>query len=321
MPRPSYAALTLAALPAPFLLAGCSTQEEPAAVKQPAAEIEERDGAFTVRVNGEYFTEYRYGPDTRKPYLYPIHAPGGIPITRGWPMEELPDEAHDHPHHTSLWFAHGDVNGHDFWHGGDTDARILFTGMFVGDEGTTFEHTWVAGENERVLTERRRMRFSGDHEIRTIDLDIELTPIDGPVTFGDTKEGTMALRLHPALRLSGPVAQGEVQNSEGVTGKDVWGKRAKWVVYSGPIDDQVVSVALFDHPENPRHPTWWHARDYGLFAANPFGAHDFEGAPEGTGDLTLEPDESLRFRYRVLIRLGTAEAEALERAWKTWSSD
>ena len=149
MPRPSYALLTLAALQAALLFAACSIQDEPATAPHQTVQLEMtgQDGsAFTVVVNGEFFTEYHFGPDDRKPYLYPIHAPGGIPITRGWPMEELPDEAHDHPHHTSLWFAHGDVNGHDFWHGGDTDARMHFTGLFIGDDGTTFEHTWVAGE-------------------------------------------------------------------------------------------------------------------------------------------------------------------------------
>jgi hypothetical protein len=139
-----------------------------------------------------------------------------------------------------------------------------------------------------------------------------LTATERGIVFGDTKEGTFALRLHPNLRLRGAVAKGAASNREGLAGAAVWGKRSAWVAYQGPVDGEEVGVAIFDHPSNPRHPTWWHARDYGLFAANPFGAHDFEGAPEGTGDLALVRGATLTLRYRVLVFRGTRDRPELE---------
>ena len=125
----------------------------------------------------------------------------------------------------------------------------------------------------------------------------------------------MAIRLAPTLRVKGPVARGKAVNSSGVRGKGVWGKRASWVDYSGPVGEAVVGVAIFDHPKNHAHPTWWHARDYGLFAANPFGVHDFERKPRGTGDLLLPKGGSLRLRYRFVIHPGDAATAEVARLW------
>ena len=142
---------------------------------------------------------------------------------------------------------------------------------------------------------------------------------EGDVLFGDTKEGTMAIRMAPALRLRGKVAAGEVRNSEGVTGKAVWGKRARWIDYRGPIDGATVGIALFDHPKNHGQPCRWHARDYGLLAANPFGVHHFEGKPKGAGGLELKKGSQLRLRYRFLFHDGELSAEELEKRWARWA--
>ena len=127
----------------------------------------------------------------------------------------------------------------------------------------------------------------------------------------------MALRLAPTMRLKGKVAQGHIVNSEGVHDGQTWGKRAKWVDYYGPVEGHEIGVAIFDHPTNPRHPTWWHVRDYGLFAANPFGIHDFEKKEKGAGDLIVPEGESITFKYRFYIHEGNEQeggvAEAYER--------
>ena len=130
----------------------------------------------------------------------------------------------------------------------------------------------------------------------------------------------MALRLVPSLRLKGDAARGQCLNDSGARDGDCWGKRAAWVTYWGPVEGKELGVALFDHPGNPRHPTWWHARDYGLFAANPFGIHDFEGKPEGSGDLTLAVGESLTLRYRLYLYEGEADPEALAREFEAFAA-
>jgi hypothetical protein len=115
------------------------------------------------------------------------------------------------------------------------------------------------------------------------------------------------------LRLRGSVGQGHIVNSEGVRDNETWGKRAAWCDYYGPLKGDTVGVAVFDHPQNPKHPTWWHVRDYGLFAANPFGVHDFERKPAGTGDVKIAAGDSLTFRYRLYFHKGdTAEAQVAE---------
>jgi len=267
-----------------------------------------------VAIGGRPFTSFHVG-DVQKPYLHPIIAPGGQRVTRGFPMEPGPDDATDHPHHVSMWFAHGDVNGHDFWHGPKGERIVLVRGPTTREDrdgGTvTASFEWRVGGNRVVCTEDRTMRFRGDETTRTIDFDIRLTASGGSLTFGDTKEGTFAVRLAPALQLAGPVAAGSYRNAEGLTGGACWGKRSAWVDDTGSVDGRTVGVTIFDHPENPRHPTWWHAREYGLLAANAFGAHDFEGGPEGAGDLTIPAGASLRFRYRLIVRDGAWSAEEI----------
>lgn len=263
--------------------------------------------------------------DVAKPSLFPLLAPGGQHVSRGYPLEPRPNEERDHPHHTSLWFAHGDVNGHDFWHAGKGE-RIVPTAepaAVVHDDHVevTASFEWRAPDATPVCTEHRVMRFRAAAQSRTIDFDLTLTASSGPLTFGDTKEGTFALRLAPELRLKGPVAKGSILSSTGERNGACWGKRAAWVEYAGPVGGTPISVAIFDHPQNPRHPTWWHARDYGLFAANPFGRHDFEGAPAGAGKLTVAAGDSVRFRYRLVITEGARSAPDLDAAFNAYAKD
>jgi len=184
-----------------------------------------------------------------------------------------------------------------------------------------FGTRWIAPDETVLLNSIQQYGFQNlDEETRVVDVTVDMTPGEdaGPVTFGDTKEGTMAIRTHPALRLVGEHATGRAINSEGDSDRDLWGKRAKWVAYWGTIDGEVCGVAIFDHPENLRHPTWWHARDYGLIAANPFGVHDFENAEPGTGDYTLEWGETLTLRYRFVFFAGDAEEADIAGKYEQW---
>lgn len=271
------------------------------------------------------FTSLHYGPAVRVPYLWPVLGPDGTELTRAWPVAPAREgEAKDHPHHTSFWLAHGDVNGHDFWHSKGSTPRVDVVGepkVVVEDGVTTVDLTarWIAKPGEALLKETRRMVLSEAAGARRIDLDVTLEALED-VTFGDTKEGTFALRLHPALRLKGEVAAGHAFDSEGRRDGALWGERCRWLTYHGPVGGKDVGVALFDHPGNLRHPTWWHARDYGLVGANPFGIHDFDGKPAGTGDFELSKGKSLRLRYRVLLYAGTRDAEALEAEWRAFGA-
>lgn len=264
-----------------------------------------------VEINGRLFTEY-YFKDVPRPYCYPIIGPGDRPMTRNWPMKDTPDEQHDHPHHRSFWFAHGSVNGHDFWSEEKNFGRTVHERFTEVKSGRLFgeiksENKWVTQEGQVVCTDDRTLRIyqprTDDEQI--VDFELTLHASHGPVTLGDTKEGTMAMRLAETMRLSGPVGHGHIVNSEGIRDGQTWGKRADWCDYYGPVDGKIVGVAIFDHPKNPHHPTWWHVRDYGLFAANPFGRHDFEKlADKSAGNLTIPAGGSLTFRYRFYLHAG-----------------
>ena len=271
-----------------------------------------------VQVDGKPFTEYLY-TGYAKPIFYPVIGPTGAAMTRNWPMKkDVEGEAADHVHHKSLWFCHGNVNGVDFWseakgHGTIVQDGVAKVGADDGRGVIVTTNKWVGPDGKVQCTDERTMRFSSGPAGRTIDFEITIIASEGDVTFGDTKEGSMAIRTCPPLRLTDDkkvkmkVAKGNSVNSEGVEGKDMWGKRAKWVDYWAPIEGEVAGVAIFDHPENPRHPTWWHARTYGLVSANPFGIHDFEKKAKGAGDMKIAAGQRKTFRYRFLFHKGDAQ--------------
>ena len=282
-----------------------------AAAAKPGVQITKLADRVRVQVHGQLFTEYFF-KDVPRPYCYPLIGPGGAALTRDWPMKDTPGEAHDHPHHRSLWFAHGAVNGHDFWSEQKAFGKTVHDDFLQIKSGRRqglirSRNLWVAADGRRVCSDVRTLRFYAPQcpGERIFDFEITLFASHGPLTLGDTKEGTLAVRLAETLRLKGKIGQGHIINSAGVRDGDTWGKRAAWCDYYGPVAGKTVGIAIFDHPKNPRHPTWWHVRDYGLFAANPFGRHDFENLPDRfAGDLVVPPGKSAIFRYRFYLHEG-----------------
>lgn len=280
--------------------------------------LEHAEGRVRVSLDGQLFTEYHY-QNVSRPFLFPILGPGSVKMTRSWPMSEAPNEERDHPHHRSLWYTHGSINGQDFWSESAKAGRTVHERFLKVASGrkSGMLHTankLVARDGAIVATDERLYRFSTEGEVKIIDVEITVIASHGPLTFGDTKEGSMAIRLAETMRLKGKVGQGHIVNSEGIRDGETWGKRARWVDYYGPVEGKTVGVAMFDHPSNPRHPTWWHVRDYGLFAANPFGIHDFEKKPAGTGDLKIRAGEKVTWKYRILFHPGNEqEARIAER--------
>jgi hypothetical protein len=287
------------------------------AADKEAVKLTQLDDRVRVEINGQLFTEYII-KNTPRPYCYPVIGPAGVPMTRNFPMKDVEGEDKDHKHHRSLWYAHGDVNGVDFWSEDKEFGKTVHDRFLEVKSGAKFgiiraENKWVKANGDLVMTEERTIRFHAD---KTIDWDMTFKASQGQVTFGDTKEGSMSLRLNENLRFKpnkGGQGKGKIVMSTGtkdegfdpkVRDTKTWGKRAAWVDYSGPVDGRVVGAAIFDHPHNPVHPTYWHVRDYGLFSANPFGIHDFEKKPKGTGDLVIPAGKSLTFRYRVYLHEG-----------------
>ena len=212
----------------------------------------DEEDKVVVYLGNEVFTEYRYG-NPSKPILYPVIGPYGIPMTRHYPIKKgIAGEANDHHHHQSIHYNHP-VSGVDFWHGRG-GARIrndeIVKAEKLGDQGLIVSrNSWVIGE-KRICSDTTEILCGLTKDGRFIDYKVSIHATDQDITFEDSKEGAMSIRTHPALRLTGKVAKGSAINSEGVTGKAVWGKPAKWVDYWGPIDGKEVGIAIFDHPKN-----------------------------------------------------------------------
>lgn len=282
------------------------------------------ESGVKVMIDGKLFTEY-HGAGAQRPYMYPIIGPSGANLARPYPMEK--GGAEDHPHHRSFWFAHGAVNGVDFWADGEKHGRQVHgavSGLEAAPGRVSFATSteWVSAQGKPMLSDERHITVAAREDgTRSVDFTITLKASHGEVLFGDTKEGTFALRLSPSLSIEGEGAQGKMLSSTGKKNGAVWGKQAAWVSAYGPdASGAAVTVTIFDHPTSLRHPTWWHARTYGLFAANPFGKHDFEKLEDKTaGDLTLPAGESLTLKYRVLISAGEPDQEKLKAEFEAFS--
>lgn len=287
--------------------------------QSPDLELETGDEGFTVRIGDRVLAEYRFATD-RGPVFYPVYAPGGQPLTRGYPMEEIDGESRDHPHHRSLWIAYGNANGHDFWHGDDKIRHRHFETIDDDASGPAVRvrNDWISGAGETICTDERVYRFSSPNDdLWILDIDFSITASHGDLTLHDDKEGFLAVRVAPGLRVRG--GEGSILNSEGDRDGDAWSKRAKWCSYFGPLEGETVGITIFDHPENLRHPSWWHVREYGLFAMNPFGMHEFAGAPEGSGDVAIPGGESLRFQYRLIFHQGSPEEIDVDTLYKDFA--
>ena len=290
--------------------------------QEASKETPDSGGSIAIKLGGEHFTTLEL-KKYRRPVLYPIYGPGEVPMTRDFPMKKgTAGEATDHPHHKSIWCAHGLINEVSFWH---EEGQIQYDEskpltLEVSDDKkitVRFHANYLDKDGKLICSDSNEIAF---HEMedgsRAIDWDLTIHASEGELLFGDTKEGMMAIRTHPSLRIDkGATAI----NSEGVGGKELWGKKAKWLDYHGTVAGKHVGVAIFDHPNNLRHPTTWHARAYGLVAANPFGLHHFEGKPKGVGDHKLAKGESIRWRYRFVFHEGDEKSANIEKLYSQFA--
>jgi hypothetical protein len=305
-----------------------------------------------VTIDGKPFTSYIWSDTIKKPVLYPLRTAKGTIVTRGFPLEPRKGERVDHPHHVGMWFNYGDVNGLDFWNNsedipqdqaakyGTILHRRIVEAKGGDDHGDlTVETEWVDPDGKPLLREQTHFVFRGTADSRSIDRITTLTALDRIVLFRDNKEGTLGIRVARALEqpadkpevftdasgkatpvpvLDNTGVTGMYVSSEGKKGDAVWGTRGRWTLLGGTVDSEPVTLAILDHPSNPGFPTYWHARGYGLFAANPLGQ---KALSDGKDELnfSLEPGKSATFRYRVLILSSAATPAQIEHEYKAFA--
>ena len=271
------------------------------------------NGTVDVLKEGKLVARYVF-KDTPKPYFYPVHAPNGERVTRGFPMENVPGEPQDHPHHRSFWIGFGDVNGIDFWTEGDGTGKIVQTSIDFRPRSPGYwavhtKNDWIGPDGNAVCQDERYVTFlSCDHGV-LISTMLTLSAHNGDVKLGDTNEGFFAFRVAPGMQVKD--GKGAIINSEGDKDSNAWGKQARWCDYTGEVNGKHCGITIFDAPLNYGHPTYWQVRDYGLLAANPFGGADFTGDPENNSGLTIPHYGSVTFVYTALIHDGELSAELL----------
>ncbi len=302
--------------------------------------VEKSPSGAVVKIDGQLFTEY-VTLSGNKPILWPIIGPTGSKMTRDYPMLDTAGERQDHPHHRSLWFAHLNVNGYNFWaekasydKAKKKDEEIAKLGLQKHREFTRLQGgkdkgfitsvtDWIAPDGSKLLEDERRITFSATPAARIIDFDIDLKATEGPVTFADNKDGVFGLRLPTNLDVEQKDTghqPGHIINSNGLTDAAAWGKPASWVDYYGTVKDEPLGVAILNHPGSFRYPTTWHVRTYGLFAANCFGYHDFDKTAQ-PGDHTIAKGDTLKFRYRVIFHQGDVKAAKLDEAFAAYAKE
>jgi hypothetical protein len=306
-----------------------------------------------VVIDGQPFTSYIWPERLAKPVLYPLRSARGTIVTRGFPLEPRAGERVDHPHHAGLWFNYGNVNGIDFWNNsgaikpedapkmGNIRHRAITLAKSGPDQAELeIEADWITGKRQLILKEHTRFVFRGGPNFRSIDRITTLQALGEKVVFDDDKEGVLGMRVARALeapsdkpevfidasghatavaKLDNTGVNGVYLTSEGKKGDAAWGTRGRWCNLSGRLDDEPVTITILDHPANPGFPTYWHARGYGLFAANSLGQKIFSNGKQEL-NLSVAPNQSVTFRYRILINSEILTPEKSEAAYENFVS-
>lgn len=322
-----------------------------AAVAQVRVVTDEKDRRVDISIDGQPFTSYIYPPTLKKPVLFPLRTAKGTVVTRGFPPGA--GERTDHPHHVGLWFNYGNVDGIDFWNNSEAvkpedkhkmgtieQRRILAASSGSNKGELEVEADWNGPSGTPMLREHTLYVFFGGSDSRTIERVTTLTAVDRKVTFVDDKEGLLGMRVTRALELpsatpetftdasgratriealNNSIATGDYLTSEGKRGNAVWGSRGRWCELSGRLNSEAVTLLILDHPKNPGFPTYWHARGYGLFAANPLGEEVFSRGREKL-NLVLDEKQSVTFRYRVVILSEPSSAVRAETEYQDFSA-
>lgn len=318
----------------------------------PAVEIREGEATGEVEIlfDGELFTSLIQPEGVTKPVLWPVVSSKGHRVTRNYPLEKVAGERTDHPHHIGIWLTYGDVNGIDYWNNsaaipaekkneyGDIALQEIVSMSSSGSEGELVIRSRWNDNGEAVLDEETTFSFINRGGIRIIDRETRLKALKD-VLFEDNKEGMIGMRMASELEMpsdqaitltdahgnpttvkgKNELASGDYLSSEGLRGDDVWGTRGRWMSLTGNFEGDEVSVVMIDHPSNPGYPTYWHARGYGLYAANPLGQKEMSGGKDEL-HFSLSRGEEVTFRYRIVISdAGAADRNKWEELFEEYA--
>jgi hypothetical protein len=257
--------------------------------------------------DGVELTRYHFGPGLHRPFLYPIIGPSGRSLTR----MGHPHDPESHSHHNSVWISHNDANGISFWSDrGDGKVRHRRIVEFDDSDECAYliaENEWIDKNGTVLLLETRRITtFPLPNAEWLLIIDMEFKAVNGTVTLGKTPFGMIGVRTAKTIGVHD--GGGTIRNSEGaVNEKEVFWKQAKWVDYSGAItNNNIEGITLFDHPDNPNFPTYFHVRNDGWMGAS----LTFDGPRE------IHPNETLHLRYGLYVHSDMKSPKQIQAKWQ-----
>ncbi len=297
-------------------------------------QVNEAEKKVDVMVDGQLFTSYIYPDQIKKPVLWPLMSPAENMLTRSFPMVNKEGDRSDHPHHVGVWLNYGDVNGLDFWNNSEAIAPEKRDGYGTifhrsiekaeSGKGSALLETsavWKSPDQIEMLEEHSTFSFIVSEQMRIIDRTTTLKAMLDEVKFTDNKEGMFAIRVARELELpsekptdlldshgnvtrvehmDNSLVKGNYRSADGIEGMEVWGTRCRWMKLTSEIKGEQVALVIIDHPSNVGYPTYWHARGYGLFAANTLGQKVFSDG-ENEMNFSLKKGESVTFKYRLVV--------------------
>ncbi|MDF3077958.1 MAG: hypothetical protein K0S09_1847 [Sphingobacteriaceae bacterium] len=311
----------------------------------PTVQVVKKAGAniIDIKIGDKLFTSFLYPDTLEKPVLYPVFTSKGTDVTRGFPLNPRPGDPTDHPHHIGIWFNYENLNGLDYWNNSYAIPKekknlygwIKTDKILEAKSGKTgilsYHANWVNQKNEVLVEELTRLEFSKVGGKRIIDRTTTLTA-NTEANFTDAKDGMLGMRLAHELQIpttqdqkftdnkgnvtivkggEDKIPNGNYITSEGKSGDAAWSTRAAWCKVYGKMNGDSVAITIIDHPANPNYPTFWHARGYGLFAANPLGEKIFTNG-KSAKNLSLKKGESVTFNYRIVVEEGSRVSSAQE---------
>lgn len=275
--------------------------------------FETQAGRVVISVDGRPLGTYVFDdPEIKRPYFAGLRAPDGTPVTRHHPPREGIDATDHAAMHPGLWIGFGDISGHDFWRNKGTVKHVEFSRPPAADgQGAEFavRNRYLAGDRavcDELCTMVIRLRPAG----WWIDWTSEFTGAD-EFEFGDQEEMGLGVRLATPLSVT---KGGTISNSEGGRNEaQVWGKQSDWCDYSGTAEGRPAGILLVPDAANFRR-SWFHARDYGVLVANPFGRNAFTKGDKSR--VVVKPGETLRLRFGILLHSGETDLDAAARDWR-----
>lgn len=280
------------------------------------------DHAASFQLEGRELTRFRFDPESKRPFWYPVHTTQAPSLVR----MGHPHDAHGHRHHYGAWMTHASVSGVNFWadekdrgqekeYGSIRHHSVL--GYWDGEESgamMTLNH-WVSERDQRIILIEKRhteLKLLPDAGSWLLIVDSEFTAPKGKTaTFDPSGFGLMSVRM--AKTIGTVDGGGRILNSEGqINEEQIFRKPARWCDYSGRLTnakDGFAGITILNHPQNPHHPTAFHVRKDGWMCA----------CLSLDAPVPVSDTAPLRARWALWVHDGAPDRAKCEEIWQVFS--